>query len=203
MRPRSRRLHHGAIGVKRVSGIRRIRRYPAWVGYAGRAGSGQLSALLLAIALVAVVDLILDAPRGFTVHVAVELLLIALSLGTAVHLAAGWRRTERSLARALEAHARSVDAWRERTAALRRGLGEAMAEQFDEWGLTPVERETALSILRGHSHKRIASLAGRSEKTVRQHASAVYRKSGLTGRAALAAYFLESLIESPDADSPP
>jgi len=34
----------------------------------------------------------------------------------------------------------------------------------------------------------------RSERTVRQHAVAVYRKSGLAGRAELSAFFLEDLL---------
>jgi hypothetical protein len=39
----------------------------------------------------------------------------------------------------------------------------------------------------------------RSERTVRQHAVAVYRKAGVAGRAELAAFFLSGL---PEADTP-
>jgi len=62
------------------------------------------------------------------------------------------------------------------------------------WGLTPAEREVALLLLKGQSHKQIAYTTGRSERTVRQHAVAVYQKSGLSGRAELAAFFLEDLL---------
>ena len=61
-------------------------------------------------------------------------------------------------------------------------------------GLTAAEREVALQLLKGQSHKEIAYATGRSERTVRQHAVAVYQKSGLRGRAELAAFFLEDLI---------
>ena len=61
------------------------------------------------------------------------------------------------------------------------------------WGLTSTEREIALLMLKGKSHKAIAYETGRSERTVRQHAVAVYQKSGLAGRAELAAFFLEGL----------
>ncbi len=74
------------------------------------------------------------------------------------------------------------------------GLSEAMADQFSSWELTEAERATALMLLKGYSHKRIGKLTNRSERTVRQHAVAVYRKSGLAGRAGLSAFFLEDLL---------
>jgi DNA-binding NarL/FixJ family response regulator len=69
-----------------------------------------------------------------------------------------------------------------------------MDRQFDEWALTPAEKETALFLLKGYSHKEVASLTRRSERTVRQHAVSVYRKSGLSGRAELAAFFFEDML---------
>jgi DNA-binding CsgD family transcriptional regulator len=59
---------------------------------------------------------------------------------------------------------------------------------------TLTEQEVALLLLKGHGHKQIAAATGRSERTVRQHAVAVYQKSGLQGRAELAAFFLEDLV---------
>jgi DNA-binding CsgD family transcriptional regulator len=74
------------------------------------------------------------------------------------------------------------------------GLGEAIAAKFDEWQLTPAEREVALLLLKGYSHKHVARVTGRSERTARQHAQSVYQKAGRRNRAELAAYFLEDLI---------
>ena len=48
--------------------------------------------------------------------------------------------------------------------------------------------------LKGLRHKEIAELRQTSERTVRQQALAVYRKSGLNGRTDLAAFFLEDLL---------
>ena len=153
--------------------------------------------LLLAIALAGVIDLILDRPESlFSAHVLVDVVLVGLSLGTALYLWSGLRLAERSLERTLSTlDERSVerDAWRARTEELLRGLGSALEEVFDAWGLTPAERDTALHLLKGVSHKRIARSTGRSDRTVRQHAVAVYRKSGLGGRAALSGFFLEHL----------
>ena len=49
-------------------------------------------------------------------------------------------------------------------------------------------------LLKGLSIKEIASLRETHEKTVRQHASAIYRKAELPGRHAFAAWFLEDLL---------
>ena len=49
-------------------------------------------------------------------------------------------------------------------------------------------------LLKGLGHKEAAALLERSERTVRQHAVSVYRKSGLSGRAELSAFFLEDLL---------
>jgi len=165
--------------------------------------SRVLIPLLLAITAIGVVDLILDSPTTlFSAHVMVDVLLVVLSFATALYLWLGLRLAERSLERtmgALSDRSSERDEWRRRTEDLLRGLGTAMEDVFSAWGLTPTERETAVRLLKGHSHKRIARMTDRSERTVRQHAVAVYRKSGLGGRAALSGFFLEQLA-LPDLD---
>lgn len=157
-----------------------------------------LIALLLAIAGAGALDLVLDRPGTlWSFHALFELAFIGLSLGGALYLWRGWLRTRRSLAgiRAeLESQQAERDAWRARASKLLRGLGEAMDAQMRDWGLTPAERETAVLLLKGYATKEIAELLGKSERTVRQHAVATYRKSGLSGRAGLSAFFLEDLL---------
>jgi len=46
----------------------------------------------------------------------------------------------------------------------------------------------------GFSHKATARFTKRSERTVRQHSVAIYKKARLTGRAELSAFFLEGLF---------
>lgn len=151
-----------------------------------------------------VIDLILDAPRTLlSGHVLFELFMIAVSLGAAAYLGRRWFRASRSVAsleRAVERHREERDAWRERAARVLTGLGQEIARQFESWDLTPAERETALMLLKGYSHKRIARDTDRSDRTVRQHAVSVYRKSGLGGRAALAAFFLGDVSLPPEQD---
>lgn len=77
------------------------------------------------------------------------------------------------------------------------GLSHAIEEQFRRWQLTPTEKEVALLLLKGLSLKEIAGVRSSSERTVRQHSLMVYQKSGLRGRAELAAFFLEDLLTPP------
>jgi DNA-binding CsgD family transcriptional regulator len=74
------------------------------------------------------------------------------------------------------------------------GLGAAIETQFSRWNLTEAEREVALLLLKGLSHKEIAGIRVVSERTVREQARSIYGKAGLTGRTALSAYFLEDLL---------
>ena len=74
------------------------------------------------------------------------------------------------------------------------GFQSAMDEQFSDWQLTPTECEVAKYMLRGFSHKDTARFTQRSERTVRQHSVAVYKKSKLSGRAELSAFFLEGVL---------
>jgi DNA-binding CsgD family transcriptional regulator len=79
------------------------------------------------------------------------------------------------------------------------GLNIAIERQFDDWEMSPAERDVARLVLKGFSHKEIAALRATSERTVRQQAQSVYRKSGLAGKNGLSAYFLEDLL-SPKAE---
>ncbi|MEP7380747.1 MAG: LuxR C-terminal-related transcriptional regulator [Gemmatimonadota bacterium] len=157
------------------------------------------------VAIGGTIDLILDRPdRLFSLHVLFELGLVAFSLTSLLVLALQWRRTSSALAgserqlaatlRSLEERRAERDAWRRSAEGALAGLGQAIDQQFGAWKLTPTEGEIALLLLKGFGHKQIAASTGRSERTVRQHAVAVYQKAGLGGRAELAAFFLHDLM---------
>jgi DNA-binding CsgD family transcriptional regulator len=156
-----------------------------------------LAVLLGAMAVTGTVDLIFDLGQDSAAHRAVGASFALLGLG-GVALLAGRLRSEhrelRSAQAALVQRGAERDAWQARASNLLEGLGAAIDHQFEGWHLTGAERETALFLLKGYSHRDIATLTGRSERTVRQHSVAVYRKSGLHGRAELAAFFLEDLL---------
>lgn len=94
----------------------------------------------------------------------------------------------------LEMARREGGRWRTAAAAHVSGLSRAIATQFEAWGLTDAEADVAGLMLKGLSHREIASLRLCSEVTVRQHATMIYRKSTLANRAQLAAFFLEDLL---------
>ena len=154
--------------------------------------------LLLAIVVAGIVDLVLDDPESWTSpHVAFEILLIIASLGLAIYLWRGWLSASRTLAEtrnALKRRQVERDAWHQRARGFLDGLGEEIDRQFRAWGLTPSESQVALLLIKGLSHKEIAAVTGRSERTARQHAVAAYRKARVSGRAELAGFFLEDLM---------
>lgn len=164
---------------------------------------------LLAIVLVATsiggaVDLYFDAPdTWWSAHVLYEIVLMTAAMLTSVMLWRGWWRSRRSLLeanRVLATHAMEREAWRANAESVLADFGKAVDGRFAAWGLTPTERDVALRLLKGHSHKQIAFETGRSERTVRQHAVSIYQKSGLAGRAELSAFFLEDLLLPSDRD---
>lgn len=72
-----------------------------------------------------------------------------------------------------------------------------MQKQFDAWQLTASEQDVVIGLLKGLSFREIAELRQTREKTVRQQASSVYRKAGVTSRNELAAWFFEDMLEPP------
>ncbi len=99
-----------------------------------------------------------------------------------------------SLIRALDAARTKGEGWRKQVQAHLEGLGAAIERQFEEWCLTDAEKEVALLMLKGFSHREIGRLRSTSEATVRQQARSAYQKSGMNGRAAFCAFFLEDLL---------
>ena len=88
------------------------------------------------------------------------------------------------------------EAWRKARRTEIAAFGKAIEDQFRRWQLTAAEIDIAGLILKGASLKDIAVARATSEATIRQQAQSIYRKSGLSGRAELSAYFLESLFDA-------
>jgi DNA-binding CsgD family transcriptional regulator len=152
---------------------------------------------MLLVLVGGIVDLWLDRPEHWlTFHVVFELIMIAGALIFMTAFWLGWWRAQGEAAHlkaSLEQRRAERDAWMAGAVKSLEGLGTAIDRQFDAWQLTRAEREIALLLLKGYSHKHVAAETGRSERTVRQHATSVYSKAGLNSRAELAAYFLDAL----------
>jgi DNA-binding CsgD family transcriptional regulator len=170
----------------------------------GRLLIGVLVAFV-AVALLAGMDVALDLHEGTTfAHVLTEGAVFLVGLIGTVSMARRLRsavRGERAareealaLAKQLEATRAEAARWRGEARDLLLGLGAALDRQFERWALSPAEKEVALLLLKGLSHKELAEVRSITEATARQQARAVYRKAGLSGRSELAAFFLEDLL---------
>ncbi len=71
---------------------------------------------------------------------------------------------------------------------------ELLEEKFEEWGLTPSERDVALFAIKGLSTQEIAALRATSDGTVKAQTNAIYRKAGVSGRPQLLSLFIEDLM---------
>jgi DNA-binding CsgD family transcriptional regulator len=143
---------------------------------------------------------LIDEPDASGLDLVLELLEIVPIVLTSVGLVLLFQFTRRQsenqvkLIRELEIARAQGQRWRAEARAHLNGLGQAIDAQFSRWNLTEAEREVALLLLKGLSHKEVAAIRATSERTVREQARSLYAKAGLTGRAALSAFFLEDLI---------
>jgi DNA-binding CsgD family transcriptional regulator len=136
-------------------------------------------------------DLYIDFSEGVGFwHLAVESLIFVVAV---VGIVLMWRQLDRVKSDLVEARVEAAQ-WKQESAELLEGLGAAIERQFGRWDLSAAESDVGLFLLKGMSHKEIASLRNTSERTVREQSRAVYRKSGLSGRSALSAFFLEDLL---------
>lgn len=136
-------------------------------------------------------DLYIDFAEGVGFwHIAVESVIFVVAV---IGIVLMWRQLDRVRSDLDEARVEAAQ-WKQESAELLEGLGAAIERQFGRWDLSAAEADVSLFLLKGMSHKEIASLRNTSERTVREQARAVYRKSGLPGRSALSAFFLEDLL---------
>lgn len=71
---------------------------------------------------------------------------------------------------------------------------ELLEERFDDWRLTPSERDVALFAIKGLSTQEIAALRNTSEGTVKAQTNAIYRKADVSGRPQLLSLFIDDLM---------
>ncbi len=76
----------------------------------------------------------------------------------------------------------------------RKAFYELMWKNFDDWGLTPSERDVGLFVMKGLSNAEIAEVRGKSIGTVKAQVNAIFRKAGANGRTQLISQFMEDLI---------
>ena len=159
---------------------------------------GLLIAVLSVIILGNLYDFGSDLGHGApTLHLLEEGAVIVISTLIIFWLLADLRRQHRELAqlrRELAERGHHGVTLPPAVAQARRQLGGLIQSQFRAWDLTESEQEVGLLLLKGLSFKEIAALRQTREKTVRTQASGIYRKAGVSGRHAFAAWFIEDFL---------
>lgn len=122
------------------------------------------------------------------------LVFAAVGVVLLFRITARQREDQLVLIRDLEVARVQGQRWRSEARTLLTGLGDAIDAQFTRWNLTDAEREVALLLLKGLSLKEVAAVRATTERTIRAQAQAIYAKAGVSGRAALSAFFLEDLL---------
>lgn len=74
---------------------------------------------------------------------------------------------------------------------------EVLQTHFEDWNLTPAERDVARLLIKGVSVAELAALRGSAEGTIKAHSAAVYRKARVSGRLQLLSLFVEELMSDP------
>ena len=186
------------IGRTTNAGIDYQKRHPMSKDITDDRSTRTAMALFVAISILIGWDIAGDYVEGAgLLHLSIELMVLLASAGGVAFLWRQLRQTRQGLGEAL-AEARQ---WRNENRELMQGLGVAIQNQFSRWKLSKAEAEVGLLLLKGLSHKEIAAVRGTGERTAKEQARALYRKSGLSGRSTLSSFFLEDLLP-PKNESP-
>jgi DNA-binding CsgD family transcriptional regulator len=157
--------------------------------------------LIFIFAIVAIasgVDLLADLSHGAsTDHIIKEAIVVVLSISAIAWLLMKLRQQRleiRTLREDLASAGKQAVSPDEYVLEARKKLGGVVARQFADWMLTGSETEVGWLLLKGLSLKEIAIVRKTQEKTVRQQASSIYKKAGVSGRHAFSAWFIEDIL---------
>lgn len=159
--------------------------------------------LLVVLVLVLVIifnalDIISDINTHASIlHIVQESIMILLSLGLISVLIINLKKQKKELtllAQELASTEQTLAQTDQRMQLARQEYSKLIKAQFKTWQFSHSEQEIALLLLKGLSFNEIAAVRQTKEKTVRQQASEIYRKSGVSGRHAFSAWFFEDFL---------
>jgi len=150
------------------------------------------------VAIASGADLRADLSQGATLsHVAKEAVIVSISLLAMTWLLLGLRQQKQEIS-LLQQELKDMGNLqiqpRKYVLEGRKTLGNVVSQQFSEWKLTASEVDVGWLLLKGLSLKEIAIVRNTLEKTVRQQASAIYKKANVTGRHSFSAWFIEDIL---------
>ncbi|MDF1589799.1 MAG: LuxR C-terminal-related transcriptional regulator [Gammaproteobacteria bacterium] len=130
-------------------------------------------------------------------HLVQEIIIIVMTLGLLFYLYRNQKRKQRDLAQVvneLKKTEQSLEQSNARIRDARKQYSALIHQQFDDWQLSQSQQEIGLLLLKGLSFNEIAAIRQTKEKTVRQQASEIYKKAGVSGRHAFSAWFFEDFL---------
>ena len=166
--------------------------------YGTRIKEPVLILILTVVVVASGADLAADLSHGAdTAHIVKEVIVVGISTIAIAWLLWGLRQQRlkiRSLQQELETANSPLTPPKKYVLEARQKLGNVVTRQFSEWTLTGSEIEVGWLLLKGLSLKEIAMVRSTQEKTVRQQASSIYKKAGVSGRHAFSAWFIEDIL---------
>lgn len=158
--------------------------------------------LYLIFAGVFLVDIILDRQAGVPqIHIIHEFVLFALAMMAAIWQSYLLVKRGKLLSSTLKLYDQALkdhENWKNMSKNSAKEIRGLIDMQLESWTLSASEKDVAILLIKGLTMKEIAQLRGTHEKTVRQQATNIYKKSSLTGRNELSAFFLEDILSTPN-----
>jgi DNA-binding NarL/FixJ family response regulator len=157
--------------------------------------------VLTLVAIFFMTDIFFDIQEGIPVsHIWHEVVMFGIAFGALIwQIRVIMKKNDHieSLNTELLDTKQSYQEWKAKTHASAQEIRQLIDKQFLLWHLSHSEKDVALLLIKGLSMKEIAEIRNTQEKTVRQQATTIYKKSELSGRQELAAFFLEDILSAP------
>lgn len=145
-----------------------------------------------------VYDELVDLGHGESPLIAwVEILIVSASLGFIFYITRLLYQNvtqQEKMAKTLHQVKQQLHSSNQRLQQGKEAFRKTIDWQLNEWQFTQAQKEIAILLLRGLTVKEIADQRHVQEKTIRNHLSAIYDKSGLPGRHVFCSWFLEGLF---------
>ena len=154
--------------------------------------------MLMTVIVINTVDFIKDIRQGDEwLHIGLEILTVFLSMWGIVILVKTIKERAAELTKLhqkIEQTESDLELSHNKLKEIGREYSKHLHKQFEVWKLTPSERDVAIILLKGLSFKEMAEVRDTKEKTIRQQASTIYKKSKVAGRHEFAAWFFEDML---------
>ena len=85
---------------------------------------------------------------------------------------------------------------------LRSQFDEVLHARFNEWGLTPAEKDVALFMIRGLTNEEIAAARNTAAGTIKAQSTSIFRKVGVRSKPELMSTIIDHFLDQSAGSSP-